>query len=438
METTQQKALTAPGTSGRRVLIVDDDQVNRALLKAILTKAGFQVPVAQDGASALALCAEDPPDLVLLDYMMPNMTGPDVARRMRGQPRMRDVPILLLTATNLDAHIEEGFAAGVDDYLVKPVDRRILVARVEATLRARADRSSASAAAAVTLQRDALVAELDEAREVQRAQLPHGVVTWPGWSAAGAVVPCGAVGGDFFDVLEGMGGRRVALLVDVSGHGVAAALVTARLHAELRSLLPLHPLTEALSLLNDRLLADGTPKYACLAAVELGPEVATIVNAGLPPVCVGGAGGIRALVSATGTPPGLLPGQTYDSEVIPISPGDRIVVMRNGVRVAESTPRKLGGRDLAQAVVSFAVPYPGWEGELPAGPWQSPQQEGDVVLLHTDQPTKAMSILATWAIERGEELLGLTVTRPSLEDAYLQVTRDVLEVLRRLAVNVAR
>jgi len=110
---------------------------------------------------------------------------------------------------------------------------------------------------------------------------------------------------------------------------------------------------------------------------------------------------------------------------------DRIVVMRNGVRVAESTPRKLGGRDLAQAVVSFAVPYPGWEGELPAGPWQSPQQEGDVVLLHTDQPTKAMSILATWAIERGEELLGLTVTRPSLEDAYLQVTRDVDSVQPR-------
>ena len=101
---------------------------------------------------------------------------------------------------------------------------------------------------------------------------------------------------------------------------------------------------------------------------------------------------------------------------------DRVAVLRNGTIVAESTPRTLGGRDVGEAVISVHVPHAGWDDELPAGPWSQPRRDGDLLVFRTDQPTEALAVLTGWAIERGEELPGLTVTRPSLEEAYLQIT----------------
>ena len=103
---------------------------------------------------------------------------------------------------------------------------------------------------------------------------------------------------------------------------------------------------------------------------------------------------------------------------------DRVAIMRHGSIVAASTPRKLGGRDVAEAVISFRLPYPGWGDDLPRGPWKTPQRRDDLLVLHTEEATRALSILTPWAAERGEELVGLTVTRPSLEDAYLQITQQ--------------
>ena len=102
---------------------------------------------------------------------------------------------------------------------------------------------------------------------------------------------------------------------------------------------------------------------------------------------------------------------------------DRIAVMRQGSIVAASTPGKLGGRDVAEAVISFKVPYSGWADDLPTGPWKSPEHQDDLLVLRTDEATRALALLTTWAAERGEELAALTVTRPSLEDAYLRITQ---------------
>jgi two-component system, OmpR family, phosphate regulon response regulator PhoB len=122
--------------NSRCILVVDDDVLCRTLIKSVLARAGYQVTTAEEGTSALALSAATKPDLVLLDFMMPGMTGPDVARRMREQPGMRGVTILLLTASDREADIQAGFEAGVDGYLQKPIDRRALLARVDEVLRA--------------------------------------------------------------------------------------------------------------------------------------------------------------------------------------------------------------------------------------------------------------------------------------------------------------
>ncbi len=101
---------------------------------------------------------------------------------------------------------------------------------------------------------------------------------------------------------------------------------------------------------------------------------------------------------------------------------DRVAVLDRGKLVAVSTPAALGGRDVAQAVVRFRLSDGVEAGELPDGPWLAPEWEGDGVLLRTDQPTEALALLTQWALERGEELVALTVSRPTLEDAYLEIT----------------
>jgi ABC-2 type transport system ATP-binding protein len=103
---------------------------------------------------------------------------------------------------------------------------------------------------------------------------------------------------------------------------------------------------------------------------------------------------------------------------------DRVVVLADGTIVAEGSPESLGGRDLAEAVIRFRLPNGLSLRDLPAGLLSQPQLTDDHVLLRTPTPTAALNLLTGWAVDRGEELEALTVTRPSLEDVYLQLTRE--------------
>jgi len=100
---------------------------------------------------------------------------------------------------------------------------------------------------------------------------------------------------------------------------------------------------------------------------------------------------------------------------------DRVAVLSHGHLIAESTPNELGGRDTSETLISFRAP--GNDG-LPSGPWEPPEREGDHVVLRTDRPTLALLELTSWAVGRGEDLRGLMVTRPSLEDVYLELTDE--------------
>jgi ABC-type multidrug transport system ATPase subunit len=103
---------------------------------------------------------------------------------------------------------------------------------------------------------------------------------------------------------------------------------------------------------------------------------------------------------------------------------DRVGVMSHGHLVEESTPDALGGRDIAGTVISFLLPAALAGIELPAGPWDEPERHGRQVIMHTDQPTRVLLELTRWAIGHGAELEALSVVRPSLEDAYLQITGE--------------
>jgi DNA-binding response OmpR family regulator len=117
-----------------RIVIADDDADIRELVVFKLRHGGHDVIPVADGAAAVEACASQRPDLVILDVMMPGMSGLDAARALREDETLAGLPIIMLTARAQESDIEQGFEAGADDYVVKPFSPRELASRVEAVL----------------------------------------------------------------------------------------------------------------------------------------------------------------------------------------------------------------------------------------------------------------------------------------------------------------
>jgi sigma-B regulation protein RsbU (phosphoserine phosphatase) len=187
-------------------------------------------------------------------------------------------------------------------------------------------------------------------------------VTFDDWTATGGIVPWGHVGGDAIDVMNGMDGAKIAVVVDVSGHGVAAALLAASVCSTLRRLVKARPLVESLLELEAELSASNSSgKYACVAAVERRGDVVTIVNAGLPPVAILRGGGVVESVVASGAPLGLLPDPSFEPTHIQTLRGDRIVLMSDGL----TEPFGLAD-DLSSCIESLQLADPTWPLAPPA------------------------------------------------------------------------
>ncbi len=121
-----------------KVLIVDDNVQNRELLVAYVEEIpNVRTVEAADGIQALARVADDPPDLILLDIMMPKMSGFEVCRRLKSSPRTRGIPVVMVTALDEMGDHERAADSGTDEFLTKPVNRAELVDRVTSLLRLR-------------------------------------------------------------------------------------------------------------------------------------------------------------------------------------------------------------------------------------------------------------------------------------------------------------
>ena len=117
------------------ILVVDDNQQNLELLQAYLEDIDCRTVPAQDGLEALEIVAKDPPDLILLDIMMPKMSGFEVCRRLKKDPKNADIPVIMVTALSEFGDIERGIDSGTDDFLSKPVNKLELITRVKTMLK---------------------------------------------------------------------------------------------------------------------------------------------------------------------------------------------------------------------------------------------------------------------------------------------------------------
>jgi len=138
--------------SSSRILIADDIQQNRELLEACLADEGYEILMAADGQETMSIVDEQQPDLVLLDIMMPRMSGYEVCAQLKADPERSAIPVLIVTALNEMGDIEKAVEAGCDDFLTKPVNRLELKTRVRSLLRVRH----------LASERDRLLAYLEE------------------------------------------------------------------------------------------------------------------------------------------------------------------------------------------------------------------------------------------------------------------------------------
>jgi two-component system, cell cycle response regulator DivK len=118
-----------------KILIVEDNALNRALLLAVLKPEGYEILSAEDGLQGVELAQRELPDLILMDVMLPGLSGYDATRRLKGELSTQHIPIIAITANTAPAERDRALDAGCDGYIAKPIDTRTLPQQVRLFLR---------------------------------------------------------------------------------------------------------------------------------------------------------------------------------------------------------------------------------------------------------------------------------------------------------------
>jgi len=324
-----------------RILVVDDVKTNVDTLVQAL-RNDYKLSVALDGESALRITEKNPPDLVLLDIMMPGIDGYEVCRRLRSDPKTRDIPVMFLTALEDVQDKARGFEIGANDYLTKPFEILEVKARVRSLVRAKAYADAV---------REAREMELSIAREIQMGLLPTDLASrteGTGLQVEGVLEPAQQVGGDLYDVLRVGDDRVVVILGDVSGKGIPAALFMAVTMTLVRTMARQYDRPEEIIRhLNDELLSQNPRQMfvtmACLV-FDLNSRTVTCANAGHNSVVLFGPGKApRFVFPATGMVAGLFGGNPVRDESLALDPGDSLVLYSDGVTEAFSKDEELFG-----------------------------------------------------------------------------------------------
>jgi sigma-B regulation protein RsbU (phosphoserine phosphatase) len=326
-----------------RVLIVDDAKANLDILVEGL-KADHKLSLALNGETALQIAARTPPDLVLLDIMMPGMDGYEVCRRMRQMPETAEVPIMFLSSLEEVQDKTRGFEVGANDYLTKPFEMLEVKARVKSLLKAKAYSDAV---------KEQIASELRICREIQMGMLPHDfsdVETTYGVEFGAVLEPAREVGGDLYGVCAAGLDRLVVFLGDVSGKGIPASMFMVRAISLARLLArEISEPEHILSRLNDELATDNPSgmfvtflcavfesKTGRLALANAGHCRPVILHDGQPP---------RWAVKNLGTALGFEPGLEFERTEFTLKPGDTLVLYSDGVTEAFNPRDELYGNE---------------------------------------------------------------------------------------------
>ncbi|MEM7088300.1 MAG: fused response regulator/phosphatase [Pseudomonadota bacterium] len=362
----------------RKVLVVDDSRLQRRILVASLKKWGFDVIEADNGDAAIALCADNPPDLVLSDWVMPGMSGLEFCREFRRLDTRQYSYFILLTSKSEKQEVARGLDAGADDFLIKPLEADELRARISAGARildmqrelSEKNRLIESALEELKLAHDAIDKDLIQARKIQESLVPELTREFGRSRISLLLKPCGHIGGDLVGMFSPGVNRIGFYSIDVSGHGITSAMMTARLGGYLSSkhfeqnvamekrfdkFYALLQPDDVAAKLNARLMADsGVEEYFTMvyAIVDLRNGHMKMVQAGHPHPLVLRSDGTSEFLGDGGLPIGLLPDVSFHQIETHLEPGDRLLLYSDGFTECHLAGGGLldedGLRDMAQ------------------------------------------------------------------------------------------
>jgi len=326
---------------GAALLIVDDNEDNRYTLSRRLTREGYtNLTMATNGREALDQLQEKPFDLVLLDNMMPDMNGIEVLERMKASAALRDIPVIMISASNEIDSVIRCIELGAEDYLPKPFNPTLLRARIGATLEKKRLRDEVKASLA------RLEEEMDAARKLQMGMLPR---IFPVHSAEqpidvhAVMEPAREVGGDLYDCFYAAPGIFCFLVGDVSGKGAQAAMFMARTRSLVRMAIELwdqagnNQMTPAsvTAAVNRELCQNNEDRMfvtVFLGLLETKTGALSYCNAGHPvPRVLRSSGALEQIHGKPEMPLGVRSKAAYQTGTVMLQPGDAVFVVSDGV-----------------------------------------------------------------------------------------------------------
>jgi len=386
---------TPPAT----ILIVDDEELNRDGLARRLQRHDYEVVTAPGGRAAIELLGGRRFDLVLHDIMMPGMNGLEVLKFLRRVDSLIDLPIIMVTAKGESEDMVEALELGANDYVTKPLDFPVVLARIRTQLALRRavgqvkelegkldahNRALQAATENLTAANGRHTHDLEAAARVQRAFLPVLPPEIPEARFAWAFEPCSQLAGDYLNVFR-LGDRHAGLCVlDVAGHGIAAALLSVTLSQLLTRVAggagPVVAPAEVAARLARELTPEATTGHTfslLYGVLALDTGEFRFVSAGHPGPVHLSDGRPPAKLEVTGFPVGIGAAE-YKEQTVTLKSADRLVLYSDGltgVRNAEGEHfgnRRLlvavdesRGLPLADALSSLVRAIEGWRGEVP-------------------------------------------------------------------------
>lgn len=312
----------------QRIVIIDDNANDLAVTRRFLERRGYDVIPALSGEEGLRLALQVMPDAIVVDYRMPVMDGFEVARRIKTDPQLQTIPVLMLTGADSAEHIVDGLGAGADDFVTKGSDTEVLLARLRALLRVKTYQDQLRRINQ-QMQRD-----LQIARRVQEALVPQGVFRGPRTEMRSAYIPSETLSGDFYDYFL-QDDTTYLFVADVSGHGLPAAILVSLLKSYIHTEAEPHgSLASLMSRLNDFLFSVSLPTQFATAQVFRvnGTGSLTYSNAAHPGFLLfSRESGKTTLHEDPSNLLGALPGLEYEEQKLNVAPGDTLFVYTDGL-----------------------------------------------------------------------------------------------------------
>lgn len=323
----QRGPTAAPQGDGERILVVDDNLVNRMTLTRSLEQLGYRVELAEDGEQAMRLLAEQQFDLLLLDILMPKLDGFQVLTLLQETGQLPELPVIVISALDDMDSVVRGIEMGAEDFLPKPFDPTLLRARIGASLEKKRLREAEKAV---------VEREYRTAAGIQRGILPKQLPSILGWQFGAMISPARQVGGDFYDFIQIDPTRLGVVVGDVSDKGFPAALVMAMYVALMRSEARHESSPARLLQITNRRLMDMNPSSGFITLLygilDTASASFAYARAGHHlPLVVHADGSIDEPSSDTGQPLGLFDDPLIDEQTLQLSRDDCVVLYTDGI-----------------------------------------------------------------------------------------------------------